>query len=79
MSPGNVQLRTDGSLPLGGGILLGVGDMRGGVFCGKCSSRNIGLILDAVKVRLGLLDVGGGVGVVVGLEMRKGNISQLEV
>lgn len=45
----------------------------------KGSSWDVGLFLDAVKVGLSLLNVGGGIGIVVGLEVRDGVVSQLEV
>jgi hypothetical protein len=49
------------------------------VLLSKGSSRDICLFLDAIKVRLSLLDVGCGIGVVVGLEVRNSVVSQLEV
>lgn len=45
----------------------------------KGSSWDVGLFLDAVKVRLNLLNVGDSIGVVVGSEVRNGVVSKLEV
>jgi len=71
----DLQLRTNGSLPLLGGILLDLSGTRSAMLLSKGSSRDIGLLLDTVKVRLSLLDVGGSVGVVVGLEVRYSVVS----
>ena len=71
----DLQLRTNGPLPLLGGILLDLSGTRSAMLLSKGSSRDIGLLLDTVKVRLSLLDVGGSVGVVVGLEVRYSVVS----
>lgn len=71
----DLQLGTDGSLPLLGRVLLNLSSTGSAMLLSKGSSRDVGLFLDTVKVRLSLLDVGGGVGIVVGLEVRNGVIS----
>jgi hypothetical protein len=76
---GDLQLRTDGSLPLLGRILLNLSGTGSAVLLSKGGSRDVGLFLDAIEVRLSLLDVGGGIGIVVGLEVRNSVVSQLEV